>query len=118
MLCPYEERCLKSFLESVGFAKVIEFVGILFSKNTVLDEDEYNFSDVMAFFDAPVLKDGGAHWPIFLENVVAESKKKFVSAHMTVFIVGSLGKAIDRKIKSFPDKKVGSGLEALLLLNN
>jgi hypothetical protein len=37
---------------------------------------------------------------------------------MTVFIVGSLGKAIDRKIKSFPDKKVGSGLEALLLLNN
>jgi hypothetical protein len=37
---------------------------------------------------------------------------------MTFFIVGSLGKAIDREIKSFPDKKVSSGLEALLLFND
>ena len=117
-LCSCEERGFESFFESVGFAKVIELVGVLFSKNSVFDEDKYDFSDMMAFFDAPVIKDGGAHRPVFLQNVVAEPKEKFMSANVTFFVVRYLGKAVDCKIESFSDKKVGSGFKALFFFDD
>lgn len=117
-LCSCEKRGFESFFESVGFAKVIELVGVLFSKNSVFDEDKYDFSDMMAFFDAPVIKDGGAHRPVFLQNVVAEPKEKFMSANVTFFVVRYLGKAVDCKIESFSDKKVGSGFKALFFFDD
>ena len=117
-LCFCEERGFESLLESIGLAKVIELVGVLFSKNSVLDEDKYDFPDMMAFFDAPVIKDGGAHRPVFLQNVVAEPKEKFMSANVTFFVVRYLGKAVDRKIESFSDKKVGSGFKALFFFDD
>ena len=41
-----------------------------------------------------------------------------MSANVTLFVVRCLGEAIDRKIKSFPDKEVGPRFEALFFLDN
>lgn len=118
MLSLGEKRGLKGFVEIVGFVKVLEFVRVLFSKDSVLNEEKDDFSDVTAFGDPPILKDGGAHRSIFLKNVVAKSKEKFVATDVTFFVAGVLCEAVDGEVESLSDQKIGSRLEALFLLND
>ena len=113
-----EEGGLEGVLKIVGFVKVLEFVRVLLSKDSVLDEEEDDFANVAALGDAPVLKEGGTHWTVFLQDVIAKTEEKFVAADVPFFVAGILGQTVDGEIESFPNEEIRSELKTLFLLQN
>lgn len=84
----------------------------------MLDEEEDDFANMAALGDAPVLEEGGTHWAIFLQDIVAKTEEKFVAADVPFFVAGIFGQTVDGEIESFPNEEIGSGLKTLFLLKN
>ncbi len=113
-----EEGYLEGFFEIVSFVKVFQFIGVLFSEHSVLDEEEDDFANMAALGDAPVFEQGGSHWAVFLQDVIAKTEEKFVAADVPFFVAGIFGQTVDGEIESFPNEEIRPRLKTLFLLQN
>ena len=82
------ERRGEGFFEGVDFVEVVEGIGVLFSEDSVFDEEEDDLADVAALGDTPVIEEGGGHGAVFLDDIVAEALQEFLSADVALFAIG------------------------------
>ncbi len=65
----------EGFFEGEDFVEVIEGVGVLSSEDAVFDKEEDDLTDVTAFRDTPVMKEGRRHGTVFLDEVVPKAEE-------------------------------------------
>lgn len=101
-----QERFAKGIVKIIPAAEILAAVSVGFGEQAAFNHVENDLAEILAFVNAPFLKEGDGHGTELSESEIADTSEKFLAADVRAFAPLAEDGFL-REIKRLADKEVG-----------